>query len=195
MHIVERAAGDAAELSRLIRAQHNAEQRDRYRAALLAMEGLETEEIQQRLGRSRGFVQRWAYAYRDHGIAGVQAQPRGGSRPKLPPEQQQAFIARFKSGPTERDGGVCRLGGKDAVRILQMEFGVNYSLNGAYELLHRNGLSCLRPRPRHRKSDPEAQRQWVERAPLLSKASAKNTRKSGSKSGSRMRPASDNKGH
>ena len=195
MHIQERIEGDMAELNRRIRRERGAEQRDRYRVVLLAIRGLETKEIQAQTHRSRGFVQRWAYAYRDCGIEGLQAKPCGGSLPKLSRELQKQFVERFKAGPIDRDGGVCRLGGKDGVRILQQEFGVAYTLNAVYELLHRNGLSCLRPRPRHRKSDPEAQKQWLERAPLLSGTSARNTPKSKSKSGSRTRRGSDNKEH
>jgi transposase len=178
MHIQEGFPGDGAALTRLVRAERDAQQRDRYRVVLLVLEGLKTQAIQDGLSRSRGFVQRWAYAYRDGGIAALTARPRGGSAPKLPPDQQPVFLERFKAGPTQRDDGVCRLGGKDAVRILQAEFGVAYTLTGAYELLHRLGLSCLRPRPRHRKSDPLAQKQWLDRAPFLSRNSAKNTRKS-----------------
>jgi hypothetical protein len=40
-------------------------------------------------------------------------------------------------------------------------------LSGVYELLHRLNLSCLRPRPLHRKNDPEAMAQWLESAPFL----------------------------
>lgn len=178
MHIQEGSAGDGAALMRLVRVQRDAQQRDRYRVVLLVLEGLETQAIQDRLSRSRGFVQRWAYAYRDGGIAALTAQPRGGSAPKLPSDKQPIFLERFKAGPTQADDGVCRLGGKDAVRILKAEFGVEYTLTGAYELLHRLGLSCLRPRPRHRKRDPLAQKQWLDRAPFLSRNSAKKTRES-----------------
>lgn len=193
MDIQERVAGDVEALKGRIRGERGAEQRDRYRVVILAIEGLETQEIQQHTGRSRGFVQRWVYAYRDRGIEGVLARSRGGSKPRLPRETQSKFIERFKAGPTDQDGGVCRLSGKDARRILEKEFGVRYTLNAVYELLHRNGLSCLRPRPKHRKSDPEAQRQWLERAPLLSRKSVKNTRSGKSRSGSRMKPVSGNK--
>jgi len=193
MHIQERVPGDVMELCRRIRGERDAEQRDRYRVVVLAIEGLETRDIQDQTSRSRGFVQRWAYAYREGGTDALAAQPRGGSAPKLSRELQQRFVERFKAGPTEQDGGVCRLGGKDGVRILQQEFGVAYTLTAVYELLHRNGLSCLRPRPRHRKSDPQAQTQWLERAPFLSRKSANNTRKSRSKSGSRMKPDSGSK--
>ena len=56
-----------AELNRRIRGERDAEQRDRYRVVVLAIEGCETKVIQLRSSRSRGFVQRWVYAYRDRG--------------------------------------------------------------------------------------------------------------------------------
>jgi len=73
-------------------------------------------------------------------------------------------------GVSAADGGVCTLRGADARRILAQEFGVRYTLDGVYELLHRLRLSCLVPRPRHRKNDPQVMQQWLDSAPLLSKA-------------------------
>ena len=62
---------------------------------------------------------------------------------------------------------MCTLRGKDVVRILQKEFGVKYSLGGAYDLLARLGYSCLTPRPVHEKSDPAAMADFKARAPFL----------------------------
>jgi hypothetical protein len=62
--------------------------------------------------------------------------------------------------------GVCTLRGKDAVRILEREFGVSYSLDGVYDLLERLNYSCLAPRPRHEKGDPAAQQLFKEQAPF-----------------------------
>ena len=73
------------------------------------------------------------------------------------------------AGPTDADGGQCTLRGRDAQRILEREFGQAYSLGGAYDLLHRVGFSCLRPRPRHRRNDPAAMKQWLDDAPPFSK--------------------------
>jgi transposase len=167
MNIVERQDGDAAHLQAWARKTRNAEQRDRYRVAALALEGRQTQDIQERLHRSRGFVQRWAYAYRESGIAALQAKPRGGRRPKLPREQEASFTARLDAGPRAEDG-VCTLRGKDAQRILDVEFGVPLSLSGAYDQLHRLGYSCLKPRPRHEKQNPHAQQEFRQHAPLLS---------------------------
>lgn len=169
MNLMVRDPADIEELRRRAGGERNAKQRDRYRAALLALEGLDAPQIARMLGRSRRFVQSWAYAYRDGGIESLQPGRSPGRPVKLPRTQEQAFKARFLGGPTERDGGVCTLRGLDAVRILKEEFGVEYSLDGVYDLLERLGLSCLRPRPRHRKSDPAARAAWLERAPLLSR--------------------------
>lgn len=169
MLIEERQSGDQQRLKSLARREKNAQQRDRYRAALLALEHLETRDIEVALDRSRRFVQRWAYAYRDGGIEGLKDKPRGGSKPRLPREREAEFKARLDAGPRPEDG-VCSLRGKDAVKILDNEFGVKLTLNGIYCLLHRLGYSCLAPRPRHEKQDLKAQEQFRRRAPLLSSA-------------------------
>ena len=192
MDITLGQAEDAAELRRRIRQATNAKQRDRLRAVQLAIAGKPTLEIAAMLGRSRSFVQHWCYTYRDHGLDAVAAKVQPGRPPKLDPDQHAAFKQRVIGGPTEPDG-VCTLRGRDFQRILEQEFDASYSLNGVYDLLDRLGLSVLVPRPQHRKSDPEAQRQWVECAPFLSAISSNNTPTSKSPSGSRMKPESGNK--
>jgi transposase len=168
MQITERAAGDADRLVRLARRENDAAQKDRLLCAAHALGGMETKEIQRALARSRGFVQRWVYAYRDGGIESLREAPRPGREPKLPREREAELKARLDAGPGP-DDGVCTLRGKDVQRILECEFGVKYTLDGVYPLLHRLGYSCLAPRPRHEKQDPEAQKRFKEEsAPLLS---------------------------
>lgn len=71
---------DRDQLEQAICRERAAEQRDRYRAALLAIQGERNKAIQQTLGRSKRFVERWAYGYREHGLPGLSARPRGGSK-------------------------------------------------------------------------------------------------------------------
>jgi transposase len=195
MNIRQRQAGDLETLNQRIGHERDAEQRDRLRAAALAIAGEQTHTIQDKLGRSRGFVQRWAYAYRDGGVEAIRTGQPPGASSKLTPRQEQAFKERMLAGPLPgTDGGRCTLRGVDARRILEQEFGKPYSLPGVYDLLHRLGLSCLKPRPRHRKSDPSAMRQWIDDAPLLSSGSATTIPTSESRSGSRTRPASASRG-
>ena len=174
----------------LATAEHqDKKQDDRLRAVRYALDGCETQEIVEMLGRSRSFVQDWCYAYRDGGLKAIKIKKQTGRPPKLKPEQQDAFKQRILGGPTDADGGLCALRGIDAKRILAEEFDTHFgSLSGVYELLHRLNLSCLRPRPQHTKNDPHAMEKWLEDAPLLSKTSATLTPNVRSKSGCRTKP-------
>lgn len=166
MDIHPHARTDLPELDRLIAVEPLALQRDRYRVVRLALGGLKTLDIAAKLDRSRDFVQTWAYAYRDGGLAALTPRPRPGRPPKLDAHGQRAFIERFKQGPAP-DEPACTYRGKDAQRILEQAHGVSYSLRGVYNLLHRHELSCLKPRPRHRKNNPQAMSDFLEQAPLL----------------------------
>src|ERR1035437_4825752 len=75
MLVSERTSGDRKELRRRISSEKNAIQRDRLRAVALALEGQEAPRIARMLGRSRRFVQEWAYAYRYGGLEAVKANP------------------------------------------------------------------------------------------------------------------------
>lgn len=194
MNVKPHGPGDRQQLQSRIRKQHNAKQRDRYRAVLLALDGQPTKAIMGTLARSKNFVQRWVYAYRDGEIDAIAPKSPPGRPRKLPAQEQRRFKERFLAGPTEEDG-VCTLRAKDAKRILEKEFGVRYTLPGVYDLLHSLNLSCLQPRPRHRKNDPQQMQQWVQRAPLLSKQCAKSIRTSELKSGLPTRRELVSKGH
>ncbi len=166
MHVVEWGPGDVAEMKLRIDTERSAVQRDKYRAVIQAMGGRAAPDIANALGRSRRAVQKWVYDYRDGGIDELIPDKGTGRPTKLARDQEDAFLARMKAGPTEADG-VCTLRGLDAVRILETEFKASYTLDGAYDLLHRLGYSCLRPRPRHEKNDPVAAQEFMDRAPLL----------------------------
>lgn len=183
---------DLTQLQQQSHRQRDAKQRDRYRAVLLALEGHEAPAIARTLGRSRAFVQRWVYAYRDYGLDAIAPKRQTGRPPNLPPAKETPFKERFLAEPSEADG-VCTLRAKEAQRILRDEFGVEYTLGGVYDLLHRLGFSSLTPRPRHRKNDPEQMQQWLNDAPLLSGKSPRRTPGKGSRSGSRTKRGSANK--
>jgi transposase len=144
-------------------------QRDRYRAVLLAAsERLEGDQIAGRIGRSPRFVDEWVGRYRRNGLKALEPRRQPGRPPKLTIEQEQRLKARLDAGPTAADGGVCTLRGRDVVRILQQEFGVEHTLGSIYGVLDRIGYSCLKPRPRHEKNDPQAMQRFKQDAPFLS---------------------------
>ena len=192
MDINEVKPGDLGLLKQKARRETNAKQRDRFRAVTMAIEGMTTPAIMEILDRSKNFVQRWSYIYRDGGIEALVEKPRSGRPVKLSPDEAAAFKQRITDGPTEADA-TCTLRGTDAQAILETEFGVQYSLPGVYALMHRLGLSCLKPRPQHLKNDPEKMQQWLDEAPFLSKPSKPGTPARPSRSGSRTKFASDSR--
>jgi len=164
---------DLATLRDRVAAERHVLRRDRGRAVLLAAEGVggveqTREQIAAALGRSRQFVDEWVGRYRKLGLAGLDARKAKGNAPALTAAEQAAFRARMLAGPTDADQGKSALRGRDAQRIVAAEFGKPLKLSTVYALMHRVGLSCLRPRPRHRKNDPAAMTAWLERAPFLS---------------------------
>jgi len=170
MDVTAHGPEDLEELLQSNRKEPNAKQRDRYRAVVLALKGQTTQAIVHKLDRSKSFVQRWVYAYRDGGIQAIHPKRQPGRPRKLTRLEELQLRERMLAGPRP-DDAVCSLRGQDARRIIANEFGVQYSLPGVYVLLHRLGLSSLVPRPKHTKNDPETMRQWLEEAPLLSKGS------------------------
>jgi transposase len=104
--------------------------------------------------------------YNAAGLDGLEDQRGSYERMTLTAQQKAELIERIETGPRE-DDLVCSLRGQDFQQILANEFGVQRSLAAVYHLLHRLGYSYLRPRPRHRKADPQAiadfKQQWPER--------------------------------
>src|SRR4051812_601471 len=147
-------------------------QRDRLRVVLLAGDGDESgrelfrEQIAGRVKRSRQFVDEWVGRYRAGGLDAIAAKKQPGRAPKLTKEQDEKLKAILDAGPRPADK-VCTLRGRDVRKIVEAEFGVVYSANGVYDLLARLDYSSLKPRPRHRKNDPEKAEAFVRDAPLL----------------------------
>lgn len=168
MNVKEREPGDVERLEGLIASEKQAKQRDRFRMALLATRGEKKKDIAKVLGVPTSVVEEWAYRYRDGGVEALRPKKQPGRKPTLPREKHEEFKARMKAGPREGDG-VCTLRGKDAVRILNEEYKVQYTLNGVYDLLHRLNLSCLTPRPRHEKNDLKAMEEFKKSAPFFSR--------------------------
>lgn len=186
MDVTPHQLTDLDELRRRIRREANAKQRDRWRAVLLALEGKTTAEIMDKLERSRNFVQRWVYFYRDHGLERIRPLKQTGQPTKLPRGQEQAFLDRIENDPRI-------LRGTDIQEILRQQFGATYTLNGAYALLHRLGYEPLKPRPVNPKKKAEDEQAWKDNAPFLSGPSKPTTRTRRSKSGSKTSADSDRK--
>lgn len=143
------------ELFQMARRERRSPVSSRIRLVAMAQQGHSSATIAGLTGESSRTVERWVRRYNQAGIESLDDRPRSGRPPKLGQDQQAAFMARIDDGPIASDG-VSTLHGRDYQRILEEEFGVLYSLDGVYKLLHRFGYSWLMPRPRHEKADPQA---------------------------------------
>ena len=144
------------ELQTLYRTEKDARLARRMHAIYLAARGLSCPQIMTITGAARRTIQQWVHKYNKHGIDGLKDKQRPGQPTKLPRRDEPRFCKRIEIGPTKKDG-VSVLNGPAIRRILEREFGVLYSQQGLYDLLHRLGYSCLCPRPQHEKSDLKLQ--------------------------------------
>ncbi len=130
------------------------------------MEGWTAPAVGMVVGLSRRVCQTGVARYNAAGMDGLEDQRGSYERITLTVEQEAELAERIEAGPHE-DDLVCSLRGQDLQPIPASEFGVRRSLAAVYHLLHRLGYSYLRPRPRHRKADPQAvadfKQQWLER--------------------------------
>ena len=147
------------ELQTLYRTEKNARLARRMHAIYLAAKGLSCTQIMTITGAARRTIQQWVRKYNKHRIDGLKDKPRPGQPTKLPRRDEPRFCKRIEAGPTKKDG-VSVLNGSAIRRILEREFGVLYSQQGLYDLLHRLGYSCLCPRPQHEKADAQLQQRF-----------------------------------
>lgn len=161
MNVVWKSEADAPRLRELIDGEPNAKQRDRYRAVLIAGEGLAErselyrEQIAATLRRSRQFVDQWIGRYRTGGIDALVPKRQPGAKPKLTGQEQQELCAMLDAGPDSGEG-LAAYNGPILREKIKQRFGKVYSLNGVYALLHRLGYNDLMPRPKHPGTDPAA---------------------------------------
>ena len=157
------------ELRAFYRTEKNAKLAQRIHGVYLASKGLTCPEIMVTTTAARRTIQQWIHKYNEQSIDGLREKPRPGTPTKLPRKKEIKLKKRIESGPTKADG-ISVLNGPAIQRILEREFGVLYSKQGLYDLLHRLGYSCLCPRPQHENSNPQLQadfkktssRRWIQ---------------------------------
>jgi putative transposase len=190
MHVVNHHS--VSYLKQRAKKEKNARLRIRLQTIILAMQGYTAPQIVEVLGVSRRPIQEYVYRYNRDGLEGLKDRRCGGNHRHLTDEEERQISVYLNRTAGDPRQGVRR--GEDLRRWIERQFGILYSINGIYELLHRLGYSCLMPRPRHANADPEIQAAFKKTPWRKSNKSPKNTRKNTSKFGSRTKPASGNKG-
>jgi transposase len=179
------------ELRRLAKVERDPRVARRLLAVAAALDGLSREAAARVAGMDRQTLRDWVIRYNRGGPAGLSDHWGDGRPCRLTEGQQATLKAIVLTGPDPEIDGVSTWRLVDLCRIVRERFGVAYDESGLGKLLHRLDLSWQTPRPQHAETDRAAQERFKKRAsPLPSRRSKQITpRPSGSRSGSRTKPA------
>ena len=144
-------------------------------------------EIAELLLVTRDAVGRWLRAYNESGPDGFDGPGRGGRRhARLDPQEEERLVRKIATAAGE--GRV--LTGPQVQAMILEQTGEQWPLGTVYSLLHRHHWRKVQPRPRHVRSDPEAQRLYKESSAASSRARSRGPAAAASASSSRTRAAS-----
>jgi len=179
------------ELRRLAKVERDPRVARRLLAIAAALDGLSRDAAARLAGMDRQTLRDWVIRYNRGGPAGLSDHWGDGRPCRLTEGQQATLKAIVLTGPDPEIDGVSTWRLVDLCRIVRERFGVAYDENGLGKLLHRLDLSWQTPRPQHAETDRAAQERFKKRASPLPLRRSKQTipRPSGSRSGSRTKPA------
>jgi transposase len=126
-------------------------------ALALVLEGVDRKTAAQSCGMDRQTLRDWVHRYNAEGLAGL-ANRRGAPRPRrLAPAQLAELVSWLEAGPDPAVDGVVRWRRQDLRARIAERFGVALHERTVGKVLAALGYRRLSVRPRHPKTDPEAQ--------------------------------------
>ena len=147
----------AEELRRAAGRSRDAKAARRMLALALVLEGVDRKTAAETCGMDRQTLRDWVHRYNAEGLAGLANQP-GGARPRrLDAGQLAELVSWVEAGPDPAVDGVVRWRRQDLERRIAGRFGVEMHERTVGKYLAALGYRRLSVRPRHPKTDPEAQ--------------------------------------
>ena len=155
----------AADLRRAAGKVRDAKVARRMLALALVLEGVDRKTAAEACGMDRQTLRDWVHRYNAEGLAGLANQP-GGARPRRLDAGQMAELAAWvEAGPDPAVDGVVRWRRQDLERRIASAFGVEVHERTVGKYLAALGYRRLSVRPRHPKTDPEAQEDFKKVSP------------------------------
>ena len=134
-------------------------------AIALVLEGADRRTAAETCGMDRQTLRDWVHRYNAEGLAGLSNQ-RGAPRPRrLDPDQMSELTAWLEAGPDPAADGVVRWRRQDLQARIAERFGVELHERTVGKYLAALGYRRLSVRPRHPKTDPEAQEAFKKTLP------------------------------
>ena len=107
----------------------------------------------------------WVHRYNAEGLAGLVNRSRGAPRRRLDAGQLAEFASWVEAGPDPAVDGVVRWRRRDLRARIAERFGVTVHERTVGKYLAALGYRRLSVRPRHPKTDPEAQEAFEKASP------------------------------
>lgn len=134
-------------------------------ALALVLEGVDRKTAAETCGMGRQTLRDWVHRYNAEGLAGL-SNRRGAPRPRrLDAGQVAELVSWLEAGPDPAVDGVVRWRRQDLRARLTSAFGVEMHERTVGKYLAALGYRRLSVRPRHPKTDPEAQEAFKKTSP------------------------------
>lgn len=149
-------------LKRLMKSCKSPRMQERCQTIYLYLQNYSKEEIAQITGRGLTTVYRYINLYLKLGLKGLRMKHSPG-RPTFLNEEQQQKVYDVVANKVPRDVGFPVEMNWTAPLLkkwIKQEFGIEYSLRGALNLLHTLGFSCTRPNYTLANADKQKQEQF-----------------------------------
>lgn len=154
---IRRMELSAADLRREASRAKDAKASRRMLALAFVLDGRSRTEAAESCGMDRQTLRDWVHRYNEEGLAGLIDRPLPGRTPMLDAEQMRELATIVEAGPDPEADGVVRWRRIDLCDVVERRFGVCVAERTMSSILHRLGFAKLSARPRHPRSDPEAQ--------------------------------------
>ena len=129
-------------------------------AIALVLEGVDRKRAAEICGMDRQTLRDWVHRYNAEGLAGLANQPGGARARRLDASQMAELASWVEAGPDPVVDGVVRWRRRDLERRIAVRFGVEVHERTVGKYLAALGYRRLSVRPRHPKTDPEAQERF-----------------------------------
>lgn len=134
-------------------------------AIALVLEGVDRRTAAENCGMDRQTLRDWVHRYNTEGLEGLSDRRSAGPAPRLSPDQKAELARMVREGPDPAVDGVVRWRRVDLQRKIKERFGVTMHERTVGKQLAALGFRRLSVRPRHPKSDPEAQEAFKKTSP------------------------------
>ena len=126
-------------------------------ALALVLEGVDRKTAAETCGMNRQTLRDWVHRYNADGLAGLANRSRAAPPRRLSPGELSEFASWVEAGPDPAVDGVVRWRRQDLRARIAERFGVEVHERTVGKYLAALGYRRLSVRPRHPRTDPEAQ--------------------------------------